>query len=135
MKTDREVLEGALELVSRYEGWSKGAYCQYKDGRQVSIQVVQETPVDTLSFCLEGAIRYAAGWFDHLEEESSYRAIPNRIIATVRQVNRLEMLVIQTGFREGLTGPFLRLCTFNDNDRTSQSDAVLALKKTLEEVE
>ena len=30
MKTDREVLEGALELVSRDEGWCKGTYCAPK---------------------------------------------------------------------------------------------------------
>lgn len=137
MKTDREVLEGALELVSRDEGWSKGAYCQYKDNKEIKIHKVHETPLDTMSFCLEGAIRYAAGWFNPEVENRFPRMVMSRM-ERYRQVQRLEMLVLQIASRDGLTDRAshhnLRLCNFNDDERTSQSDAVLALKKTIEVV-
>lgn len=35
MKTDREVLEGALTLVEANAGWTQGTYCRDADGAEV----------------------------------------------------------------------------------------------------
>jgi hypothetical protein len=104
--------------------------CQLKDNQEMIFQVhkVYETPLDTLSFCLEGAIRYAAGCF-------SPKLGGGRFMALFRQAGRLEMLVLQTAHRDGLTDRTLRLFHFNDDERTSQADAILVLKKALEEVD
>jgi hypothetical protein len=132
MKTDREVLEGALELISRDKGWCQGSYCQGVDGSETSVIDIYKihaggSAVDRVSFCLEGAIRYSAGWFDQVKLRGEHMNL-------ARQVNRLELLVVDTAHRDGLSDHRLRLSNFNDDEHTSQSDAILALKKTIEVV-
>ena len=84
MKTDREVIEGALALIEADGGWTQGTYCRDADGTEVHPAVdspgdwvrvrtehvgaggyrVRTEPGATLcSFCLEGALRAAAGYW------------------------------------------------------------------------
>lgn len=115
MKTDLEVLEGALELISEDGGWTQGEFCRDAKGNGVT-----QLEMGGASYCLEGAIRYAAGhWMD-------------TTLAIGQQVNRLENLVR----RAVPVNAFgcQSLAKINDHLLTSQEEAILCLKTALAEL-
>lgn len=152
MKTDAQVLDDALKLVESDEKWTKGTFCRNAEGtavgfyhtsdedevlgrwRPVIDDVVPGTDYTPVSFCLEGAIRHAAG-MNTLEMGDK--------VAVVRQVARLEFLVAKVGLRmlqeRKPNLPFRPsaavLHLFNDVQETSYDDAILALKTARAELE
>ena len=80
------------------------------------------------SFCLEGAIRYAAGWFGRTHGD--FKEVTAQV---VNLENRVLCAVVRS-YPQFHPGCF-RLSDFNDDTHISQSDAILALKLALEEVD
>jgi hypothetical protein len=120
MKTDIEVLDGAIELVEADGGWCQG----------ISFK-------DAAAYCLEGAIRQAAGWpvkwiwgqsVVQARRQAAHTAEVNQ------QVARLEKLVYRLAlvFQYNTGGPpamWTSLHELNDDDYTTQDEAVLVLKR------
>ena len=123
LRPDLDVLDGAIELVSRDGGWCKGTYCQDADGNSVipgaysahddwvswqyrpgpdgepSMQMLPAA--EPVSFCLEGAIRYSAVNFSPVAYEMGFfsRACgcgcgDDRNAPLLEQAARLEYLVL-----------------------------------------
>lgn len=131
MKTDIEVIDGAIELISGDGAWCKHDFCQNANG----------LPADPASevvakYCLEGAIGVANGYLtSYIGEEA-----PNVWVAPLReQWERVCELAATRGTPEDFWEkqkakgfpvgvPLPR--TFNDDDSTTQEDAILALKQT-----
>ena len=131
MKTDIEVLDGAIALIEKDGAWCQGAFCRDANGYEVlfPMLVKWEEPVPALSakpesFCLEGAIGFANGWF---------LTQPNAPAAAklAGQWGRLLDLLRWHGLPEDrdLTKGW-DIAAYNDLETTSQEDAILALKRT-----
>jgi hypothetical protein len=111
--SDIEVIDGAIELVSRDGGWCQGAFCKDTHGRQVTFMGSKQA--EGISFCLEGAIGHVSGYrHTHTFEQTE-------------QYHRLLDAIDQQVFHEGEA---YGVACFNDLPTTTQEDAVLALKKT-----
>lgn len=118
MKSDIEVIDGAIALVEKDGGWCQGTFCRDKNGEAIGLY--GNTIQDAVSFCLEGAIRYSAGL--HLGLGSWLQAHP------------LEVLARQEAFGHDDNG--LRLLSrYNDDDHTTQEDAILVLKRVRSRLE
>ncbi|WP_006245906.1 DUF6197 family protein [Mycolicibacterium tusciae] len=138
MNSDREIIEGALALIEIENGWTQGAYWRDADGYQVlpaadspsgwvrlrtehvgagGYRTRAEAGTKPCSFCLQGALRASAdGW------RFGQPGVAHE------QVDRLESLVLQ--FANSAAAPgWASLPAFNDDARTTQADAVLALKR------
>ena len=137
MKTDREVIEGALALVEA--GWTQGTYCRDADGAQVQPSVdsarewvrvrtehvgaggyrVRTDPGATpCSFCLQGALRMAADYW-HSSQPQEAQA----------QIDRLECLLLRLANAAAAPG-WPSLQAYNDDAHCTQADAVLLLKRS-----
>jgi hypothetical protein len=130
MKTDREVIEDALALIEADGGWTQGTYCRDADGTEVhpavrvrtehvgagGYRVRTEPGATPCSFCLEGALRTAAGYW-HGEQ-------PN---AAQEQVSRLERLLL--GLANSAAPYWPSVNAYNDDTHTTKADAVLMLKR------
>ncbi len=161
MKTDLEVIDGAIELVEADGGWCQGALCRNSDGNAVqpspesptgwktvvSQASVSRTSWEILSFhdrfsappvtfCLEGAIRMSAGLFAIQKKQK--RHLPGvwklGLSRIWEQCFRLEELVLQAANQNVLPG-YGKLSHLNDSQRTSKEEAVLALKTTRSRLE
>jgi len=109
MKTDLEVIDGAIDLVSKDGGWCQGTMCRDSAGLPGP---EAEQPV---SFCLEGAVRYSA---TSNESVWIYNRGNQALWDQVERVN--EVIATACGW------DFVR--RFNDSKSTTQEDAILALK-------
>lgn len=122
MKTDREVLEGALELVSKDGGWCKGAFCRNADGTATDVGTVGVAVNlgEAVSFCLEGALRQSVGnWWGPVVVSQD---ISDQVFRLERRVTRAIM---------GKRPDHQALCWVNDRVLTSQEEAILALKTAI----
>jgi hypothetical protein len=144
IKTDREVIEGALSLIEADGGWTHGTYC--RDAEGVEVHPVVDSPGDWVrvrtehvgagayrvhtepgatpcSFCLQGALRAAAdywhsGWPDAAQE----------------LVDRLECLVLRLA-NSAAARSWPSVQAYNDDPRTTKADAVLMLKRAAAHLE
>jgi hypothetical protein len=110
VKTDVEVLQDAIKFIEGEGRWCQGAFCRDKDGYKASSS-------HAYSYCLEGAIREAAGWWTH------------EIPAVENQVAGLEK------FLAIVAGSNVCLSLYNDRETTTQEDAILLLKRGIEHLE
>jgi len=138
MKTDREVIEGALALVEADGGWTQGTYCRDADGTEIhaaadspsgwvrvrtehvgqgGFRVRTETGATPCSFCLEGALRAAAGYWHGVAPHAAHE-----------QVYRLECLLLQLA-SSAAARDWPSVGAYNDDAHTTQADAVLMLKR------
>lgn len=134
-KTDREVLEAAVALVETDGGWTQGTYCRDADGAEVhpaidspgdwvrvrteyvgagGYRVRSEPGAAPCSFCLEGALRTAAGYWHQTD-------------GIHEQVSRLEYLLLQLANSAAWDWPSVN--AYNDDPRTTQAEVVLLLKR------
>jgi hypothetical protein len=139
VKTDLEVIDGAIALIDADGGWCKGSMCRDTTGEAVVPCLASPTgwafmdgrgsPAKTpVTFCLEGALQMAAGCY------RVHRKLLHRVIGdpkTGEQYIRLNKIVYQAA---GEVNPNYkqwdggRVMHFNDDERTSKEDAILALK-------
>lgn len=132
MKTDAEVLSGAIEILEQEGMWCKEAY-----------YLTNGYGMEKVAFCAEGAIREAAGYWLYVKGALSpkdptmitgiacYDMFVNQSIHDIsEQCHRLDDLVVQN-----VDEDYPSLNWFNDNSRTTVSDVLLAMKKALNEVE
>jgi hypothetical protein len=138
MKTDRDVIEGALALIEVDNGWTQGTYCRDADGGEVhpaadspgewvrvrtehvgggGYVVRTEFGATPCSFCLGGALRAAANYW--------HAALPH---AAQKQVDRLEGLLLLLANSVDAPG-WPNLQAYNDDAHTTKADAVLTLKR------
>ncbi|VEG38826.1 Uncharacterised protein [Mycolicibacterium flavescens] len=144
MKTDREVIEDALALIEVEGGWTQGTYCRDAEGCEVhptpavpdgwvrkraehvgggGYVVRTEPGARPCSFCLGGALRVAAGYWQS--------AMPH---AAQAQIDRLERLLLQIANAVDVPG-WLSLQAYNDDAHTTKTDAVLTLKRAATSVD
>jgi hypothetical protein len=137
MKTDREVIEGALALIEADAGWTQGTYCRDADGAEVhpavdspgewvrvhtehvgagGYRVRTDPGAIPCSFCLQGALRAAADYWHGGQPHAAHE-----------QVDRLECLLLQLVNSAAAPG-WPSLNAYNDDAHTTQADAVLMLK-------
>lgn len=138
LKTDREVIEGALALIEADGGWTQGTYCRDAAGIEVKPAVESpgewvrvrtehvggggyvvrtETGASPCSYCLGGALRAAAGYW-HAAHPAAAHA----------QVERLENLLLRLANSATAAG-WSTLDACNDDPHTTRADAVLMLKR------
>ncbi len=144
MQTDREVIEGALALIEADGGWTQGTYCRDADGTEVHPAVdlpgawvrvrteyvgaggyrVRTQPGTTpCSFCLEGALRVAAGYW-HGERPYTVDEL----------VYRLECLLLRLA-NSAAASAWPSLHAYNDDPHTTKADVVLMLKRAAAHLE
>lgn len=135
MKTDAEVLSGAIEILEQEGMWCQHAYYR-----------TDSTFTKKLSFCAEGAIREVAGYWELVngvavdgEEKPTiindayfWSSFPV-LHLVAKQCKRVERLVLQQ--TAGCQPPVGFLNGFNDDEHTTVADVLLAMKKALNEVE
>jgi hypothetical protein len=138
MKTDREVIEGALAILEGRGRWTQGTYSRDVDGAQVrpvvgspgewvrirtehvgagGYVVHTESGAAPCSFCLGGALREAAGYWH-----------ARRPHAAQQQVDRLERLLLRLA-NSVSAERWPNLQVYNDDSHTRKADAVLLLKR------
>lgn len=138
MKTDREVIENALALIEADGGWTQGTYCRDADGAEVhpavdspgdwvrvrpehvgagGYRVRTEPGATPCSFCLEGALRAAAGYWHG-----------GQLHAAEEQVYRLECLLLRLA-NSAAAPNWPSVHAYNDDVHTTKADAVLMLKR------
>lgn len=108
MKTDREVLEQAIELIENPEHWTQGALA-----RDVTGQHVDPLAPTAVTWCARGALWRASG--RHHQENT-------------QQIGRLIAHIMGGGIMGGRNG----IIGFNDN--SLHGDVVLAMKRALDKV-
>lgn len=137
-KNDLEVIQHALSLIEVENGWTQGTYCRDADGREVHaaadapgqwVRVLTqhvgaggfvtrtESGATPCSYCLGGALRVAAGYW---QGEKPYAALD--------QIDRLESLILRLA-NTASAGGWVTLQAYNDDPHTTRADAVLALKR------
>ncbi|WP_099038956.1 DUF6197 family protein [Mycobacterium neglectum] len=145
MKTDQEIIEGALALIELENGWTQGTYCRDADGYEVlpavdapgewvrlrtehvgagGYRAHTEAGAKPCSFCPQGALRAAAGCWLFGQ--------PNA--AQEQQIDLLEHLLLDLANRAAMPG-WPSLPAFNDDARTTQADVVLVLKRAAAHLE
>lgn len=138
MRTDREVIEAALALIETDGGWTQGTYCREADGTEVHPAVDSsggwvrvhtehvgaggyvartESGATPCSFCLQGALRVAAGYWHG----------PRRHAAD-EQVYRLECLLLRLA-NSAAARVWPSVNAYNDDPHTTRADVVLTLKR------
>lgn len=122
--TDAEVLSGAIEILEKEGAWCQGRFYATDGNNQ------------RLSYCAEGAIRQAAGFWDWISildqvalVDGDLDNVSPAVEAVYEQCRKLDKLVVDQ------VDDYLVLNFFNDADATSKSDVLLAMKKALNEVE
>jgi hypothetical protein len=144
MKTDREVIEGALALIEVDGGWSQGTYWRDSDGCQLmpavdasgewvrlrtehvgagGFRTHTDAATQPCSFCVQGALRMAAGCWGFGQPDAAHE-----------QIDRLEQLLLETANSSAMPG-WPSLPAFNDDSRTTQADVVLLLKRAAAHLE
>ncbi|MFV9632074.1 DUF6197 family protein [Mycobacterium neumannii] len=137
-ETDLAVIQQALALIELENGWTQGTYCRDADGLEVrpaadvpgqwvrvrtqhvgagGYVVRTESGATPCSYCLGGALRVAAGYW---QDEDPFAALD--------QVERLESLTLRLANTAAARG-WPSLQAYNDDPHTTKADAVLALKR------
>lgn len=149
MKTDIEVLDDAIELIEADDGWCQGATCKDAAGRhllpssRVATRWGWADPDDPeglhagqpVTFCLEGAILYAAGWPLNWVWGMPAKQAKQQVAHTVevkQQIVRLKGLAYRLALQDmtgGIPSTWVGLHDFNDDNYTTQEEAVLVLKR------
>lgn len=140
MKTDREVIARAMALITPEGAWTQGAYCRDADGRQLltsaeapgewsrvrtdhvgggGYKARTESGATPSSFCLQGALRTAAGYWMSRQHHEVHE-----------QVHRLEAFLLDLANSVAAPG-WPAVDSFNDDARTTKADVVLLLKHAL----
>jgi len=146
LKTDIEVLDGALELIEADGGWCKGASAKDAAGRQLlpaSRVATRWGWTDAegrlhagqpVTWCLSGAIVYAAGWpldwIWGLPAEQARQQVAH-VVAVKQQIVRLKRLAYRLALADmtGIPASWVGLHDFNDDEHTTREEAVLVLKR------
>ena len=144
MKTDREVIESALDLIEVDGGWSQGTYWRDSDGCQLmptvgipgewmrlrtehigggGYRTRSDVGAKPCSFCVQGALRMAAGCWGFGQPDAAHD-----------QIDRLEQLLLETANSTAMPG-WPSLPAFNDDSRTTQADVMLVLKRAAAHLE
>ncbi|MFZ0834328.1 MAG: hypothetical protein WAM92_14855 [Mycobacterium sp.] len=144
MKTDREVIEDALALIEAEDGWTQGTYCRDGDGAEVhpsddspggwvrvrtehvgagGYRVRTQPGATPCSFCLEGALRTAGGYWHGGQPQEAQE-----------QVDRLEYLLLRLA-NSAVALDWPSLHAYNDDAHTTKADAVLILKRAAAHLE
>lgn len=115
MSTDSEIVEQAIDILSREGAWCKNAMWRDAEGNRTDWRRdgKAQTANHVASHCMMGAIYTAAGYWNGAGTWSP------------SQVHRIQLALCKT------VGSVAK---FNDNPSTTQEDVVLALKKVLEEL-
>jgi hypothetical protein len=151
VKTDMEVLDDAIELIEADDGWCQGVSCKDAAGHhlfpctQFATRWGWSDPEglhagQPVTFCLEGAIRQAAGWppfwtwgtpVVQARQQAAHAA------EVKQQVTLLEMLTYRLALQDmiGVPSTWGGLHDFNDDQYTTQEEAVLALKRARAHIE
>jgi len=145
VKTDMEVLDDAIKLIEADDGWCQGVSAKDAAGHHLlpSSRVASRWGwADTegvhagrpVTFCLEGAIFYAAGWPLNwvwgMPVEPARQQVA-RVVELKQQVVRLKMLAYRLALADmtGIPSTWMGLHDFNDDEHTTQEEAVLVLKR------
>jgi hypothetical protein len=145
MKTDIEVLDGAIELIEADGGWCQGAPCKDAAGHHLlpaSRVTTRWGWVDPegvhagqpVTFWLEGAILYAAGWPLNwvwgMPAEQAQQQVA-RVVEVKQQIVRLKRLAYRLAVQDmtGVPSTWGGLHDFNDDEHTTREETVLALKR------
>jgi hypothetical protein len=145
LKTDIEVLDDAIELIEAEDGWCQGATCKDAAGHHLFPCTQFATSWgwadaeglragQPVTFCLEGAIRMAAGWpvkwvfgtpVVQAKQQAAHAAELNQ------QATRLEGLAYRLALADmtGIPATWGGLHDINDDDYTTQEEAILVLKR------
>lgn len=136
-ETDRQVIEAAMALIAPPGAWTQGAYCRDADGCQLQASLGApgewlrvrmdrlggggfaahtEPGATPFSYCLQGALRTAAGYWDVRQQDEA-----------AEQVDRLEKLLLKLA-NSVVRPSWPTLDSFNDDARTTKADVVLLLK-------
>jgi hypothetical protein len=151
LKTDIEVLDDAIKLIEADDGWCQGGSCKDAAGHHLfpSSQFATRWgwadaeglhAGQPVTFCLEGAIRQAAGWPVkwvsgtppvQARQQAAHAAEVNQ------QAARLESLAYRLALQDmtGIPSTWGGLHDFNDDDYTTQEEAVLVLKRARAHIE
>lgn len=145
MKSDQDVIEGALALVELEHGWTQGTYCRDADGYEVlpavdapgewvrlrtehvgegGYRTLTDAEAKPCSFCVQGALRASAGCWRFGQPNATQE----------QQIDRLEALLLQLANCAAMPG-WASLASFNDDVRTTQADIVLVLKRAAAHLE
>jgi hypothetical protein len=152
MKTDIEVIDGAIELIEADGGWCQGVSCKDAAGRhllpasRVATRWGWADDAESLhagqpvTFCLEGAILYAAGWPLNWVWGMPAEQAKQQVAHTVevkQQIVRLKGLAYRLALQDTTDIPstWMSLHDFNDDDYTTREDAILVLKRARAHVE
>lgn len=120
MKTDLEIIDEAIELISKDGGWTQGAFCRTDDGTPGSLG-----SGTSASFCIEGALieaatrgKWGVDFTTSWDEAAHLGKRLGGLMAGVEPDDAIEMVHLP---RE-----------FNDGVAQSQEDAILWLKTARE---
>lgn len=145
MKSDQDVIEGALALIELEQGWTQGTYCRDADGYEVlpavdapgdwvrlrtqhvgegGYRALTDAGAKPCSFCVQGALRASAGCWRFGQPTATHEL----------QIDRLESLLLELANSATVPG-WASLAAFNDDVRTTQADIVLVLKRAVAHLE
>jgi hypothetical protein len=112
MKTDRQALEDAIELIADEDHWTKRSFARDRYGNPIMDALDERAEV----WCAMGALRKAVG---------------ARNLEYSRQMNRLEAAVVGHDVIERTRG-LAALVLFNDHLLTTHEEVILAMKRGLD---
>jgi hypothetical protein len=151
MKTDIEILDDAIKLIEADDGWCQGVSAKDAAGQHLlpsSRFASRWGWADTegvhagqpVTFCLEGAILYAAGWSLNWVWGMPAEQVKQQVAHTVevkQQIVRLKRLAYRLALQDmiGVPSTWGGLHDFNDDQYTTQEEAVLALKRARAHIE
>jgi hypothetical protein len=151
MKTDIEILDDAIKLIEADDGWCQGVSAKDAAGQHLlpsSRFASRWGWADTegvhagqpVTFCLEGAILYAAGWPLNWVWGMPAEQAKQQVAHTVevkQQIVRLKRLAYRLALQDmiGVPSTWGGLHDFNDDQYTTQEEAVLALKRARAHIE
>jgi hypothetical protein len=152
VKTDMEVLDDAIELIEADDGWCQGASCKDAAGHHLlpSSRVATrwgwaDDPEGVhagqpVTFCLEGAILYAAGWPLNwvwgMPAKQARQQVAD-VVEVKQQIVRLKTLAYRLALADmtGIPSTWGGLHDFNDDEHTTQEEAILVLKHARAHIE
>jgi hypothetical protein len=152
LKTDIEVLDDAIGLIEADDGWCQGATCKDAAGHHLfpSSQFATRWgwadaeglhAGQPVTFCLEGAIRQAARWPPFWTCGTSVvqaRQQAANAAELKQQAARLDGLAYRLALQDmtgGIPSTWGSLHDFNDDDYTTQEEAILVLKRVRAQIE
>lgn len=120
MKTDVEVLDGAIAILGRDGMWCQGAYYEHdEEGHRIS-------------FCAAGAIAESIGLWEHAY--ASWAGVWPKTGADDALVSTLADQAQRICTRVAAANGKDYLSEINDADDTTVEDVILAMKKVREEI-